>query len=239
MRWASAGDDRQAWVLGCLGRHYRRDWADVDRCDWAANDRAVGLQAGRLFSAYRLPAAVAALDSELWIITDDLDHPGTVMTAPAENARPANTLTPTSTEGGFRSQTITRSVHGRVPLVGVLPIAESCVGGRSPMKGRGLRVTAVAVVVDEPGDGGGRPAWWASIGGRVGPFGGGQVAPIAQPALVKVRPRVARRVQLTAAARVTASVVTRCRPRVRARRPPQAARTKWAILRSTPGRMWR
>jgi len=45
------------------------------------------------------------------------------------------------------------------------------------------------------------------------------------------------RAQLTAAARVSTSVATRRRPRVRALRPPHMTRTKCAILRSTLGRV--
>ena len=79
-QWAGGGSDRQTWILECLGRHYGRDWGDIDRSDWAANDRSISLRAGRLLSAYPAPAGLAAPDGQFWIITDELDDPDTVTT---------------------------------------------------------------------------------------------------------------------------------------------------------------
>jgi hypothetical protein len=56
---------------------------------------------------------------------------------------------------------------------------------------------------------------------------------------VWVRPRVASLARLMAAARREKSAATRTRPRVRARRPPWRRRMRWAILRSTLGRVAR
>lgn len=73
----------------------------------------------------------------------------------------------------------------------------------------------------------------ASSGGSIVAHGG--VAVRVPPK--KLTPRVARRDQLMAAARVSASVAMRAWPRTRARRPPQERRTKWAILGSALGRV--
>ena len=65
-----------------------------------------------------------------------------------------------------------------------------------------------------------------SMGGAGCDGGGGQLAATVHWPPVNDAPSVASRAQLTAAARVSASVATRGCPRVRARRPPQATRTK-------------
>ena len=86
--WLANDRDREAWIADCLRRHHRRDWGDVERDDWAAHDRAVALQAGRLLSAYQ-PGRLPTPDSGLWIITDDLGDPSPLTTIlwPSDYAR--------------------------------------------------------------------------------------------------------------------------------------------------------
>src|SRR5665213_3787056 len=66
-----------------------------------------------------------------------------------------------------------------------------------------------------------------------------QAPAIVHPAGPEVNPSAARRAQLIALALVSRSVAMRLSPRVRPRRPPQARRTRCAILRSTSGRFAR
>jgi hypothetical protein len=78
--WAAPRTDRAAYIASCLNRHRHRDWGDLDRDDWAANDRAVTLRAGRVFSTYLVPAELDPANTHLWIITDDLANPNTPTT---------------------------------------------------------------------------------------------------------------------------------------------------------------
>jgi hypothetical protein len=74
---------RVAWLAACLRRHVTGDWGDIDSDDWAANDAVVRHRCGRVLSAYRLPAELAAAtarDDQLWIITDDVEDPDTATT---------------------------------------------------------------------------------------------------------------------------------------------------------------
>ena len=80
LAWAGDNNARRLWLLDCLERHHRRKWGDVDVQDWAANDRAVACQAGRVLSAYQAPTELDTPDSQLWIITDDLDDADTITT---------------------------------------------------------------------------------------------------------------------------------------------------------------
>jgi len=50
------------------------------RDDWAMNDRAASVRAGRLLSAYTATGELGAVDGELWIVTDDLEDPDTLTT---------------------------------------------------------------------------------------------------------------------------------------------------------------
>src|SRR5947209_1182833 len=59
----------------------------------------------------------------------------------------------------------------------------------------------------------------------------------AQVAPFQCTPSTLRRLQLSAAARVSTSVEIRVLPRTRALRPPHSLDTKWPILRSTLGRV--
>ncbi len=81
-QWAETDPDRQVWLLGCLARHLAGDWGDLARHDRAANDAALRCRAGRLLSAYQLPADLTATvaDGNVWIITDDLEDPDTATT---------------------------------------------------------------------------------------------------------------------------------------------------------------
>jgi len=64
-------------VWDYLRRHLTGDWGDVDREDWAANDRAV--QDGtRVLSAYALPDG-----TKIWIITE-ADRAATTILLPDE-----------------------------------------------------------------------------------------------------------------------------------------------------------
>jgi hypothetical protein len=78
--WVTDRADRGAFVAGCLARHHRGDWGDLDSDDWALNDRAVAMRAGRLLSAYSAPGELDPIDHRVWIITDDLNDPDTVTT---------------------------------------------------------------------------------------------------------------------------------------------------------------
>ena len=66
-----------AWPATSAG-----DWGDLDAEDRAANDHALRHGQGRVLSAYRLPAELAGTTAEtqLWVITDDLDDPDTATT---------------------------------------------------------------------------------------------------------------------------------------------------------------
>jgi hypothetical protein len=81
-QWAELEPERQAWLAGCLRRHVSADWGDLDTDDWTANDAAARQGCGRVLSAYRLPAALAATTSNrtVWVITDDLEDPAAVTT---------------------------------------------------------------------------------------------------------------------------------------------------------------
>ena len=60
-----------------MGRHLMGDWGELDREDWAANDRA--LKGGeRLLSAYTLPTG-----EKLWVITE-WDRSATTVLTPDE-----------------------------------------------------------------------------------------------------------------------------------------------------------
>jgi hypothetical protein len=78
--WAGDHPDRHAFLARCLARHLRGDWGDLDRHDWALNDRAVVCHIGRLLSSYLAPVELDPPDAHLWIITDDLADPHTVTT---------------------------------------------------------------------------------------------------------------------------------------------------------------
>jgi hypothetical protein len=78
--WMTDDEPRCAFVAGCLARHHRGDWGDLDAEDWAMNDRAAMMRAGRLLSAYSAPEELDPIDRRVWIITDDLDDPDTVTT---------------------------------------------------------------------------------------------------------------------------------------------------------------
>ena len=68
----------------------------------------------------------------------------------------------------------------------------------------------------------------------------GQLALIAQvPLRVEVIPSTPSRAMFTAAASSEKSAATLAVPRTRARRPPCRRRIRWAILRSTLGRVAR
>jgi hypothetical protein len=80
--WAEEAETRVVWLAGCLARHLRGDWGDLDAEDRAANDHALRHGHGRLLSAYELPADLAGSTAErhLWVITDDLEDPDTATT---------------------------------------------------------------------------------------------------------------------------------------------------------------
>ena len=61
-----------------LARHEAGDWGDVDREDWAANDRAM-LEDTRIFSAY----ALGDTGERIWIITE-ADRSATTLLRPDE-----------------------------------------------------------------------------------------------------------------------------------------------------------
>jgi len=64
-------------VWDYLRRHLTGDWGDVDRADWAANDRAVQ-DGARVLSAYALPDG-----TKIWIITE-ADRAATTILLPDE-----------------------------------------------------------------------------------------------------------------------------------------------------------
>jgi hypothetical protein len=78
--WAADHPDRHTWIAGCLARHHRHDWGDLDRHDWQLNDRAISQRAGRVLSSYAAPDELDPVDAHLRIITDDLDDPDTLTT---------------------------------------------------------------------------------------------------------------------------------------------------------------
>lgn len=78
--WAGDHPDRHAFLAGCLARHLRGDWGDLDRHDWALNEQAVACHAGRLLSSYTVPAELDSPDGRLWFITDHLSDPAMVTT---------------------------------------------------------------------------------------------------------------------------------------------------------------
>jgi hypothetical protein len=57
-------------VLGCLSRHRRCDWGNLDPEDRESNERALQ-SGGRLVSAYQLSD-----DRKLWVITEAEDDEG-------------------------------------------------------------------------------------------------------------------------------------------------------------------
>ena len=61
-----------------LARHARGDWGEVDKEDWAANDRDALSGDGRVLSAYTLPT-----DDRLWVITE-WDRSVTTLLLPEE-----------------------------------------------------------------------------------------------------------------------------------------------------------
>lgn len=80
--WATGLDDRHDWLIDCLTRHIAGDWGSLDPHDNAANVTAVRDNAGRVMSVYPVPAHLAGAnpDSEMWVITDDLEDPDTAIT---------------------------------------------------------------------------------------------------------------------------------------------------------------
>jgi hypothetical protein len=80
--WADVEPARMAWLADCLARHLTADWGDLDAEDRALNDRTLLAGRGRAMSSYRLPAELAGTTSEtnVWVITDDLDDPDTATT---------------------------------------------------------------------------------------------------------------------------------------------------------------
>jgi hypothetical protein len=80
--WAASDPDRTAFVVDCLRRHVAGDWGDLDPEDWAVNDRAVRLRSGRVLSAFAIPSHLGdnGHDTQLWVITDDLEDPDTATT---------------------------------------------------------------------------------------------------------------------------------------------------------------
>jgi hypothetical protein len=80
--WTALDPARLAWLADCARRHAAGDWGDVDRHDWAANDAAVRHGCGRVLSAYQVPRHLAdtAVEERLWVMTDDVEHPGAATT---------------------------------------------------------------------------------------------------------------------------------------------------------------
>jgi hypothetical protein len=73
--WVGDRPDRHAFLAGCLARHQRGDWGDLDHHDWTLNDRAVACHAGRILSSYIVAAELHPPDAHLWIITDNVADP--------------------------------------------------------------------------------------------------------------------------------------------------------------------
>lgn len=80
--WVGVDRERMVWLGECLARHCVGDWGDIDHDDWAVNDRAVHLRCGRVLSSYRVPTQLGEMnrDSQIWVITDDLEDPDTATT---------------------------------------------------------------------------------------------------------------------------------------------------------------
>ena len=73
--WAGESPERVAWIARCVTRHFSADWGDVDKEDWATNDRSRRLRDGRLVSVYRAADDLDPVDANVWITTDDLAYP--------------------------------------------------------------------------------------------------------------------------------------------------------------------
>lgn len=83
VEWADDRTDRQDWLADCLVRHNSRDWGDLDPDDADTNDDTLARHAGRLFSRYLVPDALAdgsEPDDAMWIITDDVTDPDSATT---------------------------------------------------------------------------------------------------------------------------------------------------------------
>lgn len=65
-----------SWVYDLIDRHLGGDWGEVDREDWAANDRAL-LAGARLLSAYTVSG------TKVWVITE-ADRSATTVLLPEE-----------------------------------------------------------------------------------------------------------------------------------------------------------
>ena len=80
--WAAGHDRRGAGPVECLSRHTADAWGPIDAAAQAANTRAITNSAGRIISAYPVPAHLVGgnPDPTVWIITDDLDQPPTTTT---------------------------------------------------------------------------------------------------------------------------------------------------------------
>jgi hypothetical protein len=80
--WTEDEPIRLAWLADCLARHLSGDWGDLDNHDRAVNDAAIRASGGRLLSAYRVPEPLdrTTIETQLWVITDDLEDPDTATT---------------------------------------------------------------------------------------------------------------------------------------------------------------
>jgi hypothetical protein len=80
--WADVDPARKAWLADCLARHLTADWGDLDADDRALNDHALSARRGRVMSSYGVRPDLAGTISEtnVWVITDDLDDPDTATT---------------------------------------------------------------------------------------------------------------------------------------------------------------